>query len=340
MSGDRPSAVRAYRDLTDDQQVEVLRPVARAAAEEFGLDVAELELVAHAFNTTFAVVGTDGERHALRVNTNSVSTPANVVAQQSWQHAIATETDVLVPDPLRTVDGGWYAEVVSTALGRGFVVTGATWLDGPDVGELDAVTARELGRVMATLHEQAEGWTPPAGGTLSRFDTPLFGDVDVLDTAPSLTPEGRAVLDRAREATAGAFAAVHDDLALMPVHADLHGGNLKWDGERLAVFDFDDSGLGLPVVDLAVSTFYLRGGDPAHEQALRAGYAEVRPLPDVDPARFEGLVAARQLLLANSLQAITTAELRRDAEQYLAVTIDRLGHWLETGTFTRAVPAR
>lgn len=314
--------------------------MARTAAAEFGLEVAELELVAHAFNTTFAVAGTDGERHALRVNTNSVSTPANVVAQQSWQHAIATETEILVPDPLRTVDGEWYAEVVGTALGRDFVVTGATWLEGPDVGELDPVTARELGRVMATLHEQAETWTPPAGGTLSRFDTPLFGDVDLLDSARSLTPGGRAVLGRAREATARAFAAVHDGAALIPVHADLHGGNLKWDGERLAVFDFDDSGLGLPVVDLAVSTFYLRGGNRVHEQALRAGYTEVRPLPEVDPALFEGLVAARQLLLANSLQAITTAELRRDAERYLAVTIDRLSHWLETGAFTRALPGR
>lgn len=330
----------AYRDLTDDQQVEALRPIAHAAAEQFELEVTELELVAHAFNTTFAVAGSDGERHALRVHTNSVSTPTNVVAQQSWQHAIATETDILVPDPLRTVDGGWYAVVGSRALGQDFVVTGASWLEGPDVRELGAVTARELGRVMATLHDQAESWTPPAGGNLTRFDAPLFGDVDLLDTTPSLAPESRAVLDTAREATALAFTAVHDGTALIPVHADLHGGNLKWDGQHLAVFDFDDSGLGLPLVDLAVSTFYLRGGDPVHEQALRAGYAEVRPLPEVDPALFEGLVAARQLLLANSLLAITTAKLRRDAEQYLAVTIDRLSHWLETGTFTRALPGR
>lgn len=320
--------------------MEALRPIAAAAAAEFGLEVTGLDLVAHAFNTTFAVAGPAGERHALRVHTNSVSTPANVVAQQSWQHDIAVETDVLVPVPLRTLDGSWYAVIESAALGRALEITVATWLEGPDVGDLDAVTARALGRTMALLHEHAAGWAAPPEGELPVFDEPLFGDEDLLDAAPGLSAGARAVIDRARAATADTFAALHDSAMLRPVHADLHGGNLKWSGDRLAVFDFDDSGLGLPLVDLAVTTFYLRGGDPALERALRDGYAEVAPVPAVEPQHFEALVAARQLLLANSLLASTTAELRREAARYLTVTVDRLRHWLDTGEFTRVVAAR
>lgn len=327
-----------YRDLSDDEQVEALRPVALAAAAEFGLEVVAVELVAHAFNTTFAVEGSDGTRHALRVNTNSVSTPENVVAQQTWQHAIAAETDVLVPDPSPTPAGRWYAEVDSAAHGRPLLVTAASWLDGPDIGSIDAVTAHELGRTMALLHAQADGWSLPPGGPLPRFDTPLFGDDDLLDSATGLTPSGRAVIDEARSASAKAFADVYEDAPVRPLHADLHGGNLKWSAGRLAVFDFDDTGLGLPVVDLAVTTFYLRGGDPEPEQALRAGYRTIAPLPDVDADRFEALVTARQLLLANMMLATTTAELRRDVERYLGITVDRLSHWLETGRFTRALP--
>ncbi|MFP5253127.1 MAG: phosphotransferase enzyme family protein [Actinomycetes bacterium] len=329
-----------YRDLADHDQVASLRPVAAAAARQFGLEVASLELVAHAFNTTFAVVGAQGQRHALRLNTNSVSTAANVVAQQAWQHAIASETDVRVPDPLRTVEGGWCAEVDCATFGRPLLVTAATWLDGPDVGDLDPVTARALGRAMALLHEHARSWRLPAHGALPRFDTPLFGDGDLLDSVPSPTREERAVLDAARAATAQAFAAVHDGASLQPVHGDLHGGNLKWSREGLAVFDFDDSGLGLPVVDLAVSTFYLRSGEPEPERALWEGYADVAPVPAVDPGHFEALVAARQLLLANSLLSSTTAELRNEAAEYLTVTVDRLRHWLKSGRFTRTVPSR
>ena len=89
-----------YAALDEEGQVEVLRHVALAAADGFGLVVRDLALVLHAFNTTFRVDTDDGRRLALRVNTNSMSTPAHIAAQQAWLHALATETDVRVPDPL------------------------------------------------------------------------------------------------------------------------------------------------------------------------------------------------------------------------------------------------
>ena len=121
------------------------------------------------------------------------------------------------------------------------------------------------------------------------------------------------------------------------LHADLHGGNLKWHEGRLAVFDLDDAGLGVPALDLAISTFYLRSANRrASRQALREGYAQVRDLPDVSDEQFEALVAARQLLLANSLLASSTPSLRAEATDYLDVTVERLRGWLSTGRFSRS----
>jgi len=328
----------AYADLSDEEQVEVVRAVARTAAEQFGLELVRLELEAHAYNTTFAADTTDGARYALRVNTNSHSTPSNIVAQQAWQRAIGVDAGVLVPEPLTTLAGEWYVRVGSEAFGRPLLVTAASWLEGPDIAEMDVVVTHELGRIMAMLHEQSRCWPFPPGASLPRFDTPLFGDEDLLCSADWLDAGQRTVLDQAKMETGRAFAAVCHDASLQPLHADLHGGNLKWVKDRLAVFDFDDCGLGVPVLDLAITTFYLRSGNPAPEQALMAGYASEARLPEVDPRDFEGMVAARQLLLANSLLSSTTAELRAEAQQYLRVTIGRLRHWLKTGTFTREPP--
>ncbi len=191
---------------------------------------------------------------------------------------------------------------------------------------------------MATLHAQADEWSLPPGGELPRFDTPLFGDEDALDGAPGVSVDDRAVLAEARARTGEVFERLHRNTRLRPLHADLHGGNLKWHEGRLAIFDFDDAGLGLPVLDLAISAFYLRGGAPGLEDALRAGYAEIAPLPQIDPTDFEALIAARQLLLANSLLVTTTADLRAQAEDYTRVSVTRLRHWLATGRFTRALP--
>jgi Ser/Thr protein kinase RdoA (MazF antagonist) len=328
----------AYRDLSNDEQVEALRPVARAAAERFGLDAVRVELAAHAFNTTFRVDTADGGRFALRVGTNSHSTRENVVAQQAWQCAIASDTEVLVAQPLAATDGAWWVEVEDTGFDSPVMVTAASWLAGPDVAQPDVTVARELGRTMALLHRHAESWRIPAGAELPRFDTPLFGDVDLLGTAPGLSPVDRDVLDRARSRTSSTFAELYDGAPVRPLHADLHGGNLKWHGGRLAVFDFDDCGLGIPALDLAIATFYLRGEDPALEVALADGYAEVAPRPVVDPDHLEAMIAARQLLLANSLLDSSTAELRQEAVGYLSVTVDRLRHWLSTGRFTRSLP--
>ncbi|GGK77025.1 phosphotransferase enzyme family protein [Ornithinimicrobium pekingense] len=329
----------AYVDLTDEDQAEALRPVALEAAARFGLDVSALEVLTHSYNTTFCVRTDEGRRVALRIGTNSTTAPAAVVAQQEWQVAIAEETEVLVPRPLRTTDGGWYAVVPSDALGREVLVTCASWLDGADVEQPDPSVARELGRTMALLHDHARTWRMPAGGQLRTLDTPLFGDEDRLAAVPGLAPDQVEVLQEARRRTEEAFDEAFAGTAPIPLHADLHGFNLKWHDERLAVFDFDDSGLAVPVLDLAISAFYLRKGDGTAEEAMLAGYADVAPLPQVGPDTFEAMVASRQLLLANDLLGSTTARWRGRASDYLRVSVERLAHWLRTGRFTHLLPA-
>lgn len=332
---DPGTAPRPYDGLDEEGQVEALRPAALDAAAEFGLDVDRMEVLLHAYNTTFRVDTRDGRRLALRVGTNSKSTPANVLAQQAWQEAIATETDVVVPRPLRTRAGEWFARTTPAALGRPVLVTAASWLEGDDARDgAGAEWAHALGRATAALHRHAATWRMPDGAGLPRFDEPLFGDADVLSSAPGLGDDGRALVAEGMVRAHDAFDRLYTGAEVSPLHADLHGGNLKWHEGRLAVFDFDDAGLGLSVLDLAITTFYLRrGGDEAAETALREGYTEVLPWPDVAPGDLEALVASRQLLLANDLLGSSTASLRAMAADYLVTTVARLRHWFDTGTF-------
>ena len=327
-----------YADLDEEGQVEVLRHVARTAAEGFGLVVGDLALVLHAYNTTFRLDTDDGRRLALRVNTNSKSTPAHIAAQQAWLHALARETDVRVPDPVPTPGGAWDVSVDCPQWGGPLRATVASWLEGDDVGECDEQQAHALGRTMAALHDHAEGFVLPPGAHLTAFDEPLLHDRSLLEGAVPMRVGHAGVVAESLARCRRAFEEVGAGQRPIVLHADLHGGNLKWHDGRLAVFDLDDAGLGVPALDLAISTFYLRDANPAVEAALRAGYQQVRELPDVSPEEFEALVAARQLLLANSLLDSSTASLRAEAADYLDLTAQRLRGWLETGRFRR-VPA-
>jgi Ser/Thr protein kinase RdoA (MazF antagonist) len=331
----RPPA--SYPTLDEESQVEVLRRVALQAADAFGLRVRDLALVVHEHNTTFRLDTDDGRRLALRVNTNSKSTSRHIVAQQAWLHALAAETDVPVPDPLPLPEGGWLVAVECPEWGAPLHTTVASWLEGDDVGECDEEQARALGRTMAVLHDHAEGFVLPPDGTLTLFDEPLFRDPNLLE-GPQPMPDGhREVLAAAFAECRRRFPEVYAGGRPIVLHADLHGGNLKWHRGRLGVLDLDDAGLGVPALDLAIATFYLRDGVPGREEALREGYATLRELPEVSDEQFEALVAARQLLLANSLLASTTAAHRADAAGYLDLSVSRLRRWLSTGTFSRAV---
>lgn len=335
---DPPTSRPAYPDLPSGDQVAVLRRVAVAGAAGFGLEVRDLTLVLHGYNTTFRLDAVDGRRLALRVNTNSHSTPENIAAQLAWCRAITAQTDVRVPDPVAAPDGRLVVEVDSPEVGCPVQVVANSWLEGPDVVRCSVEQAHALGHAMATLHEHAATWDVPDGAGFPVFDEPLFGDEDLLVGHPSLRGESGAVILEARERCRDAFSRAGVRAGSIPLHADLHGGNLKWHDGGLSIFDFDDSGIGVPALDLAVATFYLRDGGPQAglvEDGLRAGYAEVATPPDADEV-FEGLVAARQLLLANSLLASSTAELRSEALPYLDVTVERLARFLDTGRFTLA----
>jgi len=325
-----------YAALDEDGQVEVLRRVALTAADRFGLVVRDLALVLHAYNTTFRVETDDGRRLALRVNTNSKSTPAHIAAQQAWLHALATETELRVPDPLAAPGGGWDVAVDCPQWGAPLRTTVASWLDGDDVGQCDEEQAHALGRTMAALHDHAEGFVLPQGARLTLFDEPLCHDHSLLEGSVPMPAAHAEVVTESLARCRRLFDEVFAGQRPIVLHADLHGGNLKWHEGRLAVFDLDDAGLGVPALDLAISTFYLRSEPLGVEQALREGYAQVRDLPDVSDEQFEALVAARQLLLANSLLSSSTASLRAEAADYLDVTVQRLRGWLATGRFSRS----
>ena len=260
-----------YAALDEDAQVEVLRRVAVAAAEAFGLGVRHLALVLHAYNTTFRLDTDDGRRLALRVNTNSQSTPANIAAQQAWLHALARDTDVLVPDPVAAPGGAWEVAVDCPEWGGPLHATVASWLEGDDVGECDEEQALALGRTMALLHDHAEGFALPAGGrpaAVRRAALPRRRPARGRGADAERPRRGhRRGAGRCRAPVRGGLRRARP----IVLHADLHGGNLKWHEGRLAVFDLDDAGFGVPALDLAISTFYLRAADPAVEAALRHG---------------------------------------------------------------------
>lgn len=328
-----------YEDRSVRGQVALLRPTAWEALRQYPIEVSSLRLLNHGFNTTFRVDTTDGRRFALRLHVNSRRTDAFIGAEMAWLAALSAETDLWVPTPQRTRDGALLAHVDCSPLGRRVPAALFSWLPGSDLGdEATPDQMRAVGRAAATLHAHGELWRPPPGTELPAIDKVLMDIEYILDADhPLLSTTDHVLLDDVFAHLQGHYDTMFAGVARQPLHADLHIWNLRWCRGRLSVLDFDDSGIGVPVQDLAICAYYLRD-DAAQEAALLEGYQQLRPLPPFTTEQYEALVAGRNLVLLNDVISTTNAEFLEMLPRYVPNSITKLRAYMETGVLRHHVP--
>lgn len=326
-----------FENLSNRAQVCRLRRVAVAALARYPIEPRQLRLLNHDFNTTYRVDAMDGAQFALRIDLNRRKPIPALDAEIAWLQALATDADVVVPQPLATIDGRLHTSVDFPELGRALDVVVMSWLPGRDLGVPTVAALRELGRVTAMLHQHAGRWKLPDGA-----EFPAVAGV-FMDSPDRLRTGDPRVDDAAAEVFAGSLAVIEPAHAAMvaagtrmPIHGDLHQWNVKWLRGRMSVFDFDDAGIGVPAQDLAITSYYLSARAELMD-ALFEGYETVTPLPPFSDEQLQAALAARNLLLLNDLLGTSTRSARDMIERYLANTVARLRAYLDTGRFRHDV---
>jgi Ser/Thr protein kinase RdoA (MazF antagonist) len=203
---------------------------------------------------------------------------------------------IAVPTPVATADGEHLVTVVDAA-GSRRQATMQEWVaDGRVFGDSAAAFAgtarpsddelRMLGALIARMHDVAAAGTP-AGYIRSAWNAAgLAGPAALWGSAlrlASLTGADRRILERADARLASDL----EGLATTPdrygvIHADFTFENVLVTDGGLVTLDFDDSGEGWFLFDLATPAFWCARHPEAAEMiaALTAGYQEVRTLPD------------------------------------------------------------
>jgi hypothetical protein len=167
--------------LPDRQRIARMRRVAVRALDAYPLVDRELRFVADEENATFRVDATaaDGrDRFLLRVHRparhgRDVDSAAAVGSELGWLTALRADTDLLVPAPLRTIDGTLTTVAASPDVPEARVCSVLRWMDG----RVHAAAPRpvhlyRLGDVMARLHNHAGRWRVPAPRKSTRSSAP------------------------------------------------------------------------------------------------------------------------------------------------------------------------
>ena len=313
--------MNTFAEMTTAQQVESLSECVAEILLGYKLDQATFESINHDYNSTFKVTTANGTRYALRVNVNSPRTSANLAAEVFWVNSISA---VKTPKPVPNAAGGLSSQGWHEASARNLQAVLYTWLEGEELGdEPEHEQLRAAGAAMAKLHVTSTQLTLPPGAALPNLTDFFWGGNDLLLSEQSKLDSAERALIAELKAQIDATlidlgAASHPQL----IHADVHPWNLMWHEGEIAVFDFDDCGIGLPIQDLATSLYYLDTDE--QERAFIDGYSTVRELPDHTDHQMRLLKHHRRVLLLNYLFESTNPEHRAMLDRYRARTCELL----------------
>jgi Ser/Thr protein kinase RdoA (MazF antagonist) len=321
--------MRSFEELSNAGKARRLRVVAAAALERYDLRVQRLRLITNEFNAVFRVDAEAGRTFVLRVNLPNRRSLAEIEAEMSWLDALATETAVGVPTPVRADDGDLVVTVSAAGVPepRHCVLFG--WIGGVDLAaRTTEENVAELGALTAQLHLHALTFDPPEG--LRRWDNPFpLDDHHVLLDDGVVSPTDRATFMAAIDRIEAVLKRLSDERPRM-IHGDLHQDNVRAASGRLFAIDFDDSLLGYPVQDVGV-TFWNLQEEPNYEalrHALRHGYERHASWPELSPGDIDTFVADRALMLIDYALQTTTADNAADTRKFIRKEVRYLRRWL------------
>ena len=309
--------MKPYHELTHLGRVRRMRRLAEVALAAFGIDNAHFRLLRQAGNTLFRVCGpvSTGEfagnlfepgQYLLRVHEPGYQESEAIELELAWLAAMRRDADLPVPEPVPTLNGQLLLPVSLPGIPQTRNCSLLRWVKGRSVQHYcQPYHLQAQGRLLARLHNFAAQWQPPEGSIKRQFDWDGLFQNDVGSGMPNgeawalLSPvhrEGFAfVAQRIREVM-DAWGKGRDVYGL--IHGDLgiDANLLFWRREPRAI-DFDDSGFGYWIFDLAVGldfcwddTVFAR-----YREALLNGYTELRSLSEEQVEHLELFLAAVQV---------------------------------------------
>ncbi len=305
------------------------KETALQALSIWNLENASLELIAERENQVFRVDDHLTQTSwALRIHRTGLRTKSEIRSELQWMGVLAN-AGLSTAAPLTAYNGALCEEI------NGQIVDMQAWLSGDTLAtRASEEIYHSLGRAMAQLHTVSDVWTPPPGFDRPSWDLDgLLGEEPVWDRFwenPFLDKEQQLLLQQFRASATQVLREKNQTLDLGLIHADLVSENVLIKGDQLHFIDFDDSGYGYRLFDLATVILRLRRA-PAHEaftSALIDGYLSNR---SIDLKLLDLFLALRACTYVGwIISRVDEASGVERCARFIANGCTHVNHWLES----------
>ena len=301
--------MKVYEALTHRGKMRRIRGMAREALDAYGLTGARLRLIVDQGNISYRVKaenppGVEEENdlyedgcYLLRLHQPGYQKGEHIDSELEWLTALC-EANMPVPMPVFTVDGERSVEVSVPGVPRARRCSLLRWVKGRMAKKLVRPGhMKAIGGLIARLQNHASSWSPAPGFVRRHYDRNGFwgDDTGTGYSSGEVWPRIPQQYSEAfREVTARAERVMEDwgkgSEVYGLIHADLGTeANVLFHGGEARAIDFDDSGYGYWVHDLAVPMCDWEGEEewPGFREALLEGYSEIRTIPEYQLEQLE-----------------------------------------------------
>ena len=307
--------MKPFEELTYLGRLRRMRQFAWNALQAYGMSDLQLKFFRQVGNTLFQVNATIPTpttktnlyapgQYLLRIHMPGYQTPAAIELELDWLLSMSQQADLPVPEPVLTLEGKPYTRAAIPGVPEEHICSVLRWVKGR---ELKRKTVRPqhykaLGELMARLHQHASHWQPPTslskrsydwdglfmkegkGGILSSEAWSLLPP-EYLEPFEIVSKKVKQVMDKLGKGS-DVYGLIHGDLGI-------EANVLFWNGDA-RVIDFDDSGFGYYIFDLAIvledsQDHQIRA---CFREALLDGYLRLRPLSEDQIGNIDLFLAA------------------------------------------------
>ena len=284
----------------------------------YNLPNADAELIRHYDNSVYKVK--TEKTYALRI-CSPKTTLKRLQAEVDWLTALKN-TNLTVPEPVANKQG----DLISHLEDKCCVLF--EWLSGEPVSKIMSPrVAKQVGEMMATLHLQASIYSSDRQAAECYDSNYFFGANSwwqtkakerLADDYEKITP----AVEKA-EYLINSLSQSRNQFGM--IHSDLHFSNIISDGEKYAIIDFGDCGLGYYLMDIAVTEAEFKDYDNAEQliAAFRESYQNQRGFfpPSRDIEIFEVISS---LLWLEWVFKSESQQVREDKAQWLTPIIKKI----------------
>jgi Ser/Thr protein kinase RdoA (MazF antagonist) len=307
--------MKPFDELTYLGKVRRFRQLAGLALKGYGLAGSRFKLLRVAGNILFRVYDSvpkpvaqsdsyyEKGQYLLRIHDQNEQPTGAIKLEMEWLAAICSEAGLPVPQPVRNLNGKLLSQISIPGIPGARDCTLLRWLKGRLLTRrIRPEHYKAQGHLMAQLHNHAQNWKSHQGPSKRSFDCKGLFEDDAGTGFPNakawpLLPrryfEPYKIISQKAKSVMNRWGRGPEVYGL--IHADCGlDANVLFHKGKASIIDFDGSGFGYYIYDLALALEHCWDEDKylQYRGALLDGYCEYRSLTDEQLRSMDLFLAA------------------------------------------------